>query len=188
MRLLTRLAAICVAVLATVPATAATTIVTGNTSGGPTFNRPLSGGVALSGVGTNVSYQAIGFTVSASGNYTFDLSSTFDNFLAVYSAPFNPANPLSNLLGADDDTVGSNARLVQLLLAGTSYVAVATAFDNGDGGAFTLTANGPGTLSVGVAAVPEPATWAMMLLGFGAIGASLRRRRTPSVKPRFGAA
>ena len=26
-------------------------------------------------------------------------------------------------------------------------------------------------------AVPEPATWAMMLIGFGAIGVSLRRRR-----------
>lgn len=30
-------------------------------------------------------------------------------------------------------------------------------------------------------AVPEPATWAMMLIGFGAIGASFRRRRTPAV-------
>ena len=29
-----------------------------------------------------------------------------------------------------------------------------------------------------VGAVPEPATWAMMLLGFGAIGAVMRRRRT----------
>ena len=28
-----------------------------------------------------------------------------------------------------------------------------------------------------VAAVPEPATWAMMLIGFGAIGVSMRRRR-----------
>ena len=28
-----------------------------------------------------------------------------------------------------------------------------------------------------IAAVPEPSTWAMMLLGFGAIGVSLRRRR-----------
>lgn len=28
-------------------------------------------------------------------------------------------------------------------------------------------------------AVPEPATWAMMLLGFGAIGFSMRRRRQP---------
>lgn len=29
-----------------------------------------------------------------------------------------------------------------------------------------------------VAAVPEPGTWAMMLVGFGAVGASMRRRRT----------
>ena len=34
-------------------------------------------------------------------------------------------------------------------------------------------------------AVPEPATWAMMLIGFGAIGVSLRRRRkvTATLKP-----
>ena len=31
-------------------------------------------------------------------------------------------------------------------------------------------------------AVPEPATWAMMLLGFGAIGVQLRRRR-PALAP-----
>ena len=30
-----------------------------------------------------------------------------------------------------------------------------------------------------VAAVPEPATWAMMLMGFGAAGYALRRRRQP---------
>jgi hypothetical protein len=29
-----------------------------------------------------------------------------------------------------------------------------------------------------VSAVPEPASWAMMLLGFGGLGAVLRRRRT----------
>lgn len=29
------------------------------------------------------------------------------------------------------------------------------------------------------AAIPEPGTWAMMLLGFGAIGYSMRRRRKP---------
>lgn len=31
-------------------------------------------------------------------------------------------------------------------------------------------------------AVPEPATWAMMLLGFGAIGATMRRRRSATAK------
>ncbi|MBA2466428.1 MAG: PEPxxWA-CTERM sorting domain-containing protein, partial [Sphingomonas sp.] len=29
----------------------------------------------------------------------------------------------------------------------------------------------------GPGAVPEPATWAMMLIGFGATGAAMRRRR-----------
>lgn len=32
-----------------------------------------------------------------------------------------------------------------------------------------------------VSAVPEPSTWGMMLLGFGAIGAAMRRRRRPAL-------
>lgn len=32
-------------------------------------------------------------------------------------------------------------------------------------------------INVGVAGVPEPATWAMMLMGFGGLGAALRTRR-----------
>jgi hypothetical protein len=36
-----------------------------------------------------------------------------------------------------------------------------------------------GTVTILTAAVPEPATWAMMLLGFGAIGLSMRKRRRP---------
>ena len=35
----------------------------------------------------------------------------------------------------------------------------------------------------GAVAVPEPATWAMMLLGFGAIGFAMRRRRRPDPLP-----
>jgi len=38
-----------------------------------------------------------------------------------------------------------------------------------------------GLVTVGSAA-PEPASWALMIVGFGAIGASLRARKTPQVK------
>ncbi|MDZ7588255.1 MAG: PEPxxWA-CTERM sorting domain-containing protein [Parasphingorhabdus sp.] len=35
-----------------------------------------------------------------------------------------------------------------------------------------------GYVPLGAGAVPEPATWAMMIFGFGAIGAAARKRRT----------
>lgn len=36
------------------------------------------------------------------------------------------------------------------------------------------------------AAVPEPGTWALMLLGFGGIGTAMRRRRRETFIPQFG--
>jgi len=44
-----------------------------------------------------------------------------------------------------------------------------------------------GTLSFGgaTAAVPEPATWGLMLLGFGAVGFSMRRKRSASALPQM---
>ncbi len=44
---------------------------------------------------------------------------------------------------------------------------------------------GPALDSVSIAAgVPEPATWAMMILGFGVVGGGLRRRRA-AMRPSF---
>jgi hypothetical protein len=65
-------------------------------------------------------------------------------------------------------------------------------FDFGNGGSFKLTLNDvnfgtPGSatvkgtfrlLSESAPAVPEPATWAMMIAGMGLVGASMRRRST----------
>lgn len=38
------------------------------------------------------------------------------------------------------------------------------------------------TLSGVTGAVPEPATWAMMILGFGLVGAALRQRRGGQIR------
>jgi hypothetical protein len=41
------------------------------------------------------------------------------------------------------------------------------------GGSFSID-----NLTIGASAVPEPASWAMMIVGIGAVGATMRRRRT----------
>ena len=41
------------------------------------------------------------------------------------------------------------------------------------------------TANFSVAAVPEPATWAMMLIGFGAVGYSMRRRKSAKIGVQF---
>jgi hypothetical protein len=58
---------------------------------------------------------------------------------------------------------------------------------NTDGGSIRLRAgdgtpdNNFGGVSLSIVAVPEPATWAMLLTGFAFAGAALRRRRTQAV-------
>jgi len=57
----------------------------------------------------------------------------------------------------------------------------ATGFDTTPG-VFRFSTQGGGnmvTFSATTTAVPEPATWALMLLGFGSIGFVMRRRRRP---------
>ncbi|WP_198355517.1 FxDxF family PEP-CTERM protein [Sphingomonas sp. MA1305] len=48
-------------------------------------------------------------------------------------------------------------------------------------GASNVNASYSGTLNFSAAAVPEPATWAMMILGMGAIGFAMRRSRKSKV-------
>jgi len=38
------------------------------------------------------------------------------------------------------------------------------------------------TINILAAAVPEPATWAMMIMGFGMVGATMRRRNKPAAR------
>ena len=66
-----------------------------------------------------------------------------------------------------------------------AYVRYGATSNNGIGG-FSFTGNAAGNTSIDnleardgatTGGVPEPATWAMMILGFGGVGAMVRRRR-----------
>jgi len=64
------------------------------------------------------------------------------------------------------------------LLGAGSYVLEAGVRDNVDfGGSSQLLVDNFALTAVGGGGVPEPASWALMILGFGGAGAALRRRR-----------
>ena len=131
------------------------------------------------------SETVIGFTESGLDAPTFSEWLTFTNDLAgVYA------------LTLDTSSTGIDFTSAVLTGPGGPYD-LDENFDNGivefwslsslflEAGQYTLTIMGDnrstGSLggTVTINAVPEPGTWAMMLLGFGAAGYAMRRRRAP---------
>ena len=175
-------------------ASAGVAFFSGDTTGGPTFARPLSL-TGTSGTGSNVNYQVTPFFVSAAGEYTFEaFFPTHDGYIHAYATDFNPATPLVNLLGGDDDFSGAFTHLPgsgtgldasklgptgsgngfggMALSAGVQYYAVVNAFSNGNAGPYDAAIGGPGDVTIGL--VPAPASLA--LVGLGGLVAGRRRR------------
>jgi hypothetical protein len=143
--------------------------------------------------GTNNSF-AIAFSDTLLASPTFNETISFTTDVAGRIS----INVTSTTTGPEDDTDFSNVFLtgmgigapvsVAQILADPNETRALTNFNIG-AGTFTLNLLGnPGTSSGSfggsvaftavAAAVPEPGTWAMMLVGFGAIGFSMRRRRS----------
>jgi hypothetical protein len=101
-----------------------------------------------------------------------DVFEIFDNGVSVFTTgAFNLAGPTTDdAEGAFAGTTYSRGSIV--LAAGShSITGVATSSPTGAGGAFIELVSG---------GVPEPATWAMMLAGFGMVGVMARRRSAPA--------
>jgi hypothetical protein len=77
---------------------------------------------------------------------------------------FGSTTPLTSFLAANTLITNNQGGLQDI-----SHVSVYGSCPTGDCG-------GPSITPLGV--VPEPATWAMMITGFGGVGAMIRRRRT----------
>jgi hypothetical protein len=153
-------------------------ILSGATGGASMFNRALDDFSGLSGVGTGVAYDVVEFTVAASGAYALTTVSEFDAFLFLYGG-FDATSPLTNGLFGNDDLVSlASSGGTADLLAGVTYQAVITGFTNNDFGDYVLTLAGPSDIDFAASGViPEPSSWAVMILGLASIGAMARRRR-----------
>lgn len=147
---------------------------TGDTTGGPTFDRPLADFSEPSPNGAGVSYNAIAFTVDEDGEYALTVHGAgFDTFLLLYANAFAPQAPLDNGVAGNDDLVSTGTSgFAADLVGGTRYFAVVTGFAAGQAGQYALTISGNGLVS----AVPEPSAWLMLAFGLAAV-ASLQRRR-----------
>ncbi len=155
-------------------AQADTYTLTGDTTGAPTFNRPVTR-TALSSFGTDVRYAPFTFTASEAGAYTFITTTrSFDAYTFLYRGVFVPTAPLANLITLNDDIPDAShlSGFVSFVDADTTYTYVTAGFENLEGGPFVATISGPGT----IAPVPEPATYGMMLAGLALVGALSRRK------------
>lgn len=84
------------------------------------------------------------------------------------------AGPNNFTIIKDDGRRVFNISFLSPLTEGTQAINIALSYDCNNCGTFRRVTGGSVS---SVAAVPEPGTWAMMLLGYGGIGASMRRRR-----------
>lgn len=124
-------------------------------------------GYADTGLGRPTFTEWLKFTNTLSGIYsvTLDTSSRSVDFTSAYLTNGVDTFFLSKLY-----SVGSleGWGLDDTLIAAGNY----TLFVKGKN---TRTGSLGGTITI--AALPEPGTWAMMIIGFGAVGFSLRRKR-----------
>lgn len=131
---------------------------------GPTDGEP--GTIDLSSFGDIFSISLLWGSVDSYNTLTFidGLGNALAGGTFVGNDIFNPAN--------GDQTDPNTNPLVTFYFTGADAANVA---------GISLTSNGTNafeTDNYAINAVPEPGTWAMMLLGFGALGFAMRRRKS----------
>lgn len=146
----------------------------------------------LSGVITGSSDPGL-----ASGDYSFVTSYGLGEFILatdasafsnsfVYTGGFFPDTQMTLLLtntptGSHTIPIVTNGMFdgpgfgFSFTSASCTGVAVCTQYNVGQTPGATIA--GPVTIGISLAAVPEPATWALAILGMGMIGVAVRRRR-----------
>jgi len=141
---------------------------TANSLNGLTFANV--NGVTVTGYALNATVLTAlndAFTTASAASYLNDVNSVLGNLGAPLSFVAGVTSAGGKLVQLDNVALsGANFYRIQINGAGTSDL---SRFDG----------------NIALTSVPEPATWAMMLAGFGLIGFSMRRQRQSHPKVRF---
>lgn len=148
------------------------------TSGTP-FTPSISA-VFFNGFDTATSFDdSFTFTIPQNGTGSGSLSTSFSsalNQLTVTDLIINGTSYAVPFTGNGQSVTLGGIPIVSGVLNTIRVIG----FTTGDGGSYS------GTATFTAAPIPEPATWGMMIAGFGALGFAMRRQRKPRVKVAFG--
>lgn len=124
-------------------------IVTGDTTGNPTWNRVLNSVGGLSAIGTNVPFETVEVTIIDSTGFRAEAvggTAVPDTTMALYVGSFDPTAQATNLVAYDDDGGADLLSRIDSALDGPfpegEYIIVVTGFDNTDFGAYVLEIDG----------------------------------------------
>ncbi|NJC05311.1 hypothetical protein GGQ97_001104 [Sphingomonas kaistensis] len=186
MKMRAKLLVACAALAAAAPANAA--FVTGQISVGglatPIGSSGWSDATGVDAAGSLIFYGAgtgsfAGLNCAGSCGTIADIPD-----LSTFAAIANFLTLNTNGIAFDLNSISNITRTSDALGGTLAFTGSGTIRFNGydaTPGIFSFTAQGSNLTSFSAsavsAAVPEPGTWALMLLGFGAVGYSLRRRR-----------
>ncbi len=146
--------------------------------------------VARTGAGTIASQMVDAFTAASFANFTVDgfVSAVDPDGIGFFTDAFNPPSSTtttgrSSTGGTLQTNFGINGLMDNEISATYIFRTNATNYTLGtfgviDGSTYSGLAFAPTN------AVPEPASWALMLVGFGVVGSTLRRRQRASVYAR----
>jgi hypothetical protein len=130
----------------------------------------------------NVLYNYLNDTIGITFSTLVDsISGYVTGNRAITLSAFNGATLLGSVSTSGANYTGVGTPNALLSLAFPVITSVTFSGVGGGSNTFTLDDVTVGGTIINNSGVPEPATWAMMLIGFGAIGLATRRRRQQNV-------